>query len=63
MTGTAERIDTAKPATELTKREYLAVIAMQGLLASRHRWEIGDIAEEAVLHADRLIMELEKDEN
>jgi len=52
-----------KPAIEimegLTKREVLAALAMQGLLANSFRNE-KSIAEEAVTYADNLIAELEK---
>lgn len=43
----------------LTKREIFAALAMQGLLANSF---FGDksVSEEAVIHADNLIAELEK---
>lgn len=59
--------DTAFPSAAgetigLTKREYFAAIALQGLLASdttnHDKWT--DIAESAVLSADALIAELNK---
>ena len=50
----------------LTKREYFAGLAMQGLIAGR--WACPDnvpndvetIVEQAVIHADRLLEKLEK---
>lgn len=51
----------------LTKREYFAAIAMQGLLSSdirsesRPLWEASDIAEMAVDQADALITALNGD--
>ena len=49
----------------LTKREYFAVLAMQGLIAGR--WACPDnvpndvetIVEQSVLHADKLLKQLE----
>lgn len=49
----------------LTKREYLAAMAMQGLcacaIAGNHK-HFKNLAEEAVLYADALIAELNKGE-
>jgi hypothetical protein len=46
----------------LTKREIFAAMAMQGLCASPHSWDLllESIAQCAVGHADALIAELEK---
>ena len=46
----------------VTKREYFAGLAMQGLLASNRNFTIFDtpLAEESVIIADRLLQELEK---
>lgn len=53
----------------LTKREYFAGLAMQGLLANNHPFFWGnsegecaeyEIAKEAVRHADELLKQLEK---
>ena len=46
----------------LTKREYFAGLAMQGILAGNweHESPLQEICSEAVIHADQLIVELEK---
>lgn len=44
----------------LTKREYFAAMAMQGLLASISGWKDRDAAEFSVAYADSLIAELSK---
>ena len=49
----------------LTKREYIASLAMQGLLASNHPCTYGhflpeDVASHSVKFADALLAELEK---
>jgi hypothetical protein len=44
----------------LTKREYFAALAMQGLLAAGH---YDTVYHNAVIQADALIAELEKAEN
>ena len=47
----------------LTKREYFAAMAMQGLIASWGQHDVtdfGEIASDAVLAADALLAELEK---
>lgn len=47
----------------LTKREYFAAMALQGLLASvKEEWELRgiDFGETAVMHADSLIAGLNK---
>lgn len=48
----------------LTKREYFAGLAMQGLLAKHgdDDYEEGKIAEYAINHAEQLLEELEKDD-
>lgn len=43
----------------LTKREYFAGLAMQGMLASDYRGFKGDIIQLSVSHADELINALE----
>ena len=48
------------PTYGLTKREYFAAKAMQGL-CSDHEYKISDIAASAVKIADALINELNKD--
>ena len=49
----------------VTKREYFAGLAIQGLLASNRNFTIFDypLAEESVIIADRLLQELEKIES
>ena len=45
----------------LTKREYFAAAALQGMLSNPEvyrDWESGSFAEKAVFHADKLIKEL-----
>ena len=42
----------------LTKREYFAGLAMQGLLAGNYKDLAGNISEYAVMYADSLIKEL-----
>lgn len=47
----------------LTKREYIAAVAMQGILAAWGQHDVtdaGEIASDAVLHADALLAELER---
>jgi len=44
----------------LTKREYFAVMAMQGLLAHQFMQNVNDAANDAVAAADALIKELNK---
>jgi hypothetical protein len=44
----------------MTKREYYAVLAMQGLAAA-NRYTAADCARQSVAHADALITELAKD--
>lgn len=44
----------------LSKREYFAAIAMQGLLACRYPISKEDIARESVSQADELLKALEK---
>ena len=47
----------------LTKREYFAAKALQGLLANpNHDGKFSDFAEDAVKHADALLAELAKTE-
>lgn len=51
------------PSYGLTKREYLAAMAMQGIFASVEGNEfpnIGECAKKAVESADALLLELEK---
>lgn len=50
-------------ATGLTKREYLAAMAMQGLLSNEQGYylEHDKLAEYAVTQADALILELNKE--
>jgi hypothetical protein len=49
------------PCFGLTKREYFAAMAMQGILASDGRWSIDkEVALFAVHQADHLIEELNK---
>jgi hypothetical protein len=50
------------PQPNLTKREYFAAMAMQGVCASPHSWDCvpETIAKYAVTQADALIAELEK---
>lgn len=43
----------------LTKREYFAGLAMQGLCAARPNADYDEIADLAVCHADALLAELE----
>ena len=45
----------------LTKREYFAAKAMQGLLASDRSWSFGDCVEYSVRYADALLKELAKE--
>lgn len=49
----------------VTKREYFAGLAMQGLLASNRNFTIFDtpLVEESVIIADRLLQELKKIES
>jgi hypothetical protein len=48
-------------ATGLTKREYFAVLAMQGLCAHSGDYYTGtDLAQDAVMYADALLAELER---
>ena len=47
----------------LTKREYFAAMAMQGLVASGIDWTLfdhRDVSEQAVIIADKLLTELER---
>jgi hypothetical protein len=44
----------------LTKREYFAGLAMQGLLANSFDYTAQDIVEKAVQYADKILVELEK---
>lgn len=44
----------------LTKREYFAALAMQGILASDDTITFDQVTECAVKHADKLIEELNK---
>lgn len=55
----------------LTKREYFAAVAMQGLLANNHpnfwgnrhgQCAEGEIAKEAARHADELLKQLDNQE-
>jgi hypothetical protein len=43
----------------LTKREYFAAMAMQGILA-RACYRTGDAARQSIMYADALLKELEK---
>jgi hypothetical protein len=43
----------------LTKREYFAAMAMQGVLA-RACYRTGDAARQSIMYADALLKELEK---
>jgi hypothetical protein len=55
--------ETHQPFDGLTKREYFAAMAMQGLLAScagEHEYPIADKIARAVEMADALLSELEK---
>ena len=61
-------ISRAKPLIGLTKREYFAGLAMQGLLANcnggmtsggNHIFSPNGISELAILHADELLKQLE----
>jgi len=52
--------------SSITRRDYLAGLAMQGLLAGNHsgiysRTSLKDLTHWVVLHADALIAELDKD--
>ncbi|UOF79055.1 hypothetical protein [Caudoviricetes sp.] len=53
----------SNPPTPLTKREYFAALALQGLCANTHTDEddVGMIADMAVHMADALIKKLNKD--
>jgi hypothetical protein len=42
----------------VTKREYFAVLALQGLLAGDYTIPLGVAAEDAVAHSDALIRQL-----
>lgn len=44
----------------LTKREYFAGLALQGVLANCTDWDASNNAELALSHADALLAELEK---
>ena len=47
----------------LTKREYFAALAMQGLVASGVDWTLfdhRDVSEQAVIIADKMLAELER---
>ena len=44
----------------LSKREYFAAVALQGLLASGKNWPVGQFANTAVDIADELLLELER---
>lgn len=48
------------PEWGLTKREYFAAMAMQGLAADHEMNELDDIAKDAVTLADMLLKELAK---
>jgi hypothetical protein len=50
-----------QPASTMTKREMIAAMAMQGVLASEDRLS-GSVARWAVEYADDLLKELEKAE-
>jgi len=47
----------------LTKREYFAALAMQGMLANENSWHVSEytIAQAAIGQADALINELNKE--
>lgn len=48
-----------QPATELTKREFFAAIALQGMIAGKYAGnDTSDDVEAAVLAADNLIKKL-----
>ncbi|HEY9695408.1 MAG TPA: hypothetical protein V6D15_24680 [Oculatellaceae cyanobacterium] len=52
------RVIGSDPAEELTKREYFAAIALKGLLANESIapvYDLNEVAESAVKHADALI--------
>lgn len=46
----------------LTKREYFAAMAMQGLLANKFTsvWEIEKVCLHSIMYADELLKQLEK---
>lgn len=44
----------------LTKREYFAAMALQGILASGVVWHKTSFTERAVIHADELIAQLNR---
>ena len=46
----------------LTKREFFAAHAMQGLLASKRKFIREEIARDAVIYGDAVIAELDKTE-
>lgn len=49
------------PTEGLTKREYFAGLAMQGILASGFQTTTGKIIESAIEHADELLKALENE--
>lgn len=60
----AASIEQCRPARGLTKREYFAGLAMQGILANEtydppRRKRLGGMAADAVAAADALLSELE----
>ena len=59
MTATAD-----KPASEMTRREMIAAMAMQGILASLTKDDVdfscSSVARSALCNADALLVELEK---
>ena len=50
-----------QPSSGLTKREYFAGLAMQGILAYGGYATPHDMASDAVMYADALLAELEKE--
>lgn len=53
-----------KPSDGLTKREYFAAMAMQGMLGNQETYlsmQLKDVAAESVVVADELINALNKD--
>lgn len=52
--------DTLSDDIGLTKREYFAALAMQGILASGSIYPEKILAEQAAIYADTLLKELEK---
>jgi hypothetical protein len=63
-TGSGECFSyTTTETTGLTKREYFAAMAMQGLLANHNDATMEDIIGVSIDYADLLIEKLEKNEN